>query len=590
MGNQQAQAFEDLRNTVSECSRIVRYRWRIALVGLSVVGTIAFWYSQYLPRKYSAATIFERRDDVVLQNLIQGNSPYGFDHLKTTMAFDMTGSRALATAAESIGLTPPGTFVSEKALTDQERRALDNALGAYQLKPTVRLMHSSSSLDTIQLQCEASDPKIARLFVVALRDNYITQTRERIREILSSTKDFFEQEVARLQERVSGAAEMLQRGFEEFPGLDPTDLVSVGNRLEAIRGQYNATYQRKSELEAEISAREQFLQAAPAYIERELQEQVVGPPPAAAVPTQVVDPALDEAINAARRRIVTLKTSRRMTDEHPEVVSLRSQLEALEGLRDAVLAQAPIVDEYVTLPPSAQLERSKAFREWKAQQVRVELELDALRRQLEVATAEQEKADARLTRFATLYDQLLAKGDELRKLRELEAEGSGELAVWQRHLSRLERILAAESGQRGTQFTLIEEPKDVVRPIKPRVASVFVVCSGLGLAAAALIVALAELLDRSFRSVGQVSRALGVPVLESVGVIATPREKRRAALRRMVWTPTLAVLLLLLFTSATLAYASVEMPGFHQRAMNRVDRVIDSVGLTWHTAGRDRSA
>jgi hypothetical protein len=93
-------------------------------------------------------------------------------------------------------------------------------------------------------------------------------------------------------------------------------------------------------------------------------------------------------------------------------------------------------------------------------------------------------------------------------------------------------------------------------------------------------VALAELFDRSFRSVGQVTRVLGIPVLECIGVIQTPREKRKAALARLIWTPTLGVLVLSLVTSAALAYASLQMPAVHARAMQRFETVLKTVGVT----------
>lgn len=587
MADPQGQAFEDLRNTLGECTRIVRQRWRLALVALCVVGAGAFWYSQYLPRTYSATTIFERRDDVVLQNLIQGNSPYGFDHLKATMALDMTGSRALLGGLVAVGLLPAETASGSGPLSDAERAALDAAVARYQLQPSVRLIHSTASLDTIQLRCDANDPGVARRLVVALRDRYIVETRERIREILGSTKAFFETEVARLQAQVAAAGGKLQDGFEEFPGLDPTDLVSVGSRLEAVRGQYNVAYQRRAELEAEISAREEFLRAVPPPPADPAASAAAGGPLAAGI-----DPALDLAIRQVQAEIVELVTARRMTMEHPAVRTLRGRLEALEELRAAALALAPGGESapgsegpFAASQPAA----GAAFHEWQAQRMRIELELDSLRRQHAIAAAQFADVEARLQRFAGLYERLLARGEELRQLRERRSESENELAIWQQHLARLDRILTAESGARGTQFTLIEEPKDVSRPIKPRVSSIFVACAGLGLAAAALLVALAELLDRSFRSAGQVTRALGVPVLESVGVIPTPRERRRALRARLVWTPALLLLLLALAGSATLAYASLELPRLHARAMQRVDRVLGTVGAAWLLPAGERT-
>jgi hypothetical protein len=564
MANQQGQAFEDLRNTISECLRILRQRWRLAAVGLCFVGSVAFWFSQYLPREYAAATIFERRDDVVLQNLIQGNSPYGFDHLKTTMTMDMTGSRAMTRALVTAGVLTEGDMTGGAVLTERERAALEAAVERYQLKTDVRLVQSSSSLDTIRLSCTANDPAVAGRVVVALRDGYIADTRGRIREILSGTHEFFGTEVARLQKQIAEGESSLRKELDEFPGLDPTDLAGVGHRLEMLRAQRDSLFQRKTALAADIAARETFLESSSLAPDAAAADTVAAGPAG--------DAALNEAIDKAQRDVVDLLTNKRMTLEHPAVKAARDRLAQLELLREAV-GTAP--GELGARPAV-----SEAERQWRLQRARVEMELGSLRNQSTVAEQQLTGADERLERFGQLYSRLLEQdGGGLHTMVDRRSEATHELNVWQGHLTSLERVLAAESGERGTQFTVLEEPEDVVRPSKPRVASVFVVCSGLALAAAALVVALTELFDRSFRSVVQVGRARGVPVLECIGVAPTPRVRRRATLSLLFWAPALSVLVLSLAVSAALAYASLALPGLHGRTMQRVEGALRTVGM-----------
>lgn len=574
MATSPGHAFDELRNTVNDGLRVLRQRWRLALCALTLVGAAAFWGSQYLPREYHATTLFERRDDVVLQNLIQSNSPYSFAHLKTTLSLDMLGSRALARAAAVTGLARIEGLEGEGPLTDVQRAALDDTIGRYGLRASVTLPQSSPSFDTVLVDVAANDPTVARAFVTALRDNYISQTRERIREILKSARDFFKAEIARRQQEVAAAEGLLRDGFDSYPGLDPTNLPGVGNHLETLRLQRASAQQHKAELEAQIAAREQFLVAAPSTLNFTPETPRVPVPQQA--PDSPAERAIQAVIDSTKTQLIECRTMRRMTEEHPEVIKLVQRLEALDDLRLTIAAATSEPELAAAAPEPGE---SEELRQWRTQKMRVELELDALRRQLDVAAKQYEECDLRVAHLSALYDRLLAGNDEFRRLADKKAQGANEIGLWQSHLINLERILTAESGDRGTQFSLIEEPDEVALPTRPRLMTVWLACLGLGLGAAVLLVALAELFDRSFRSTGQVIRALGIPVLECVGVIGTPRERRRARVSRLVWGPAMAVLLCLFFASAGMAYISLARPDLHRRALQRVDHVLNAVGL-----------
>ena len=574
MANHQDRAFDDLRNTLNEYTRIIRARWRMALVGLGLVGSIAFWYSQYLPRQYRASTIFERRDDTVLQNLIRStNSPYSFGQLKSSIGLDMTGSRALANAAVEVGILPKDADSSDGALSNDQLRLLDQSLARYDLSASVVLLQSSDSLDVIELRCDANDPQMARKFAIVLRDRYMDETSKRISEILSRTRDFFAGQVDGYRDSAEQTNAELKQRFAEFPGVDPTNPASAGNRLETLRVVQSQLEQRKEEIGAEIAANEAFLLAAPSPLDADSPPEQPG---AAAAPTPPhIDPKIRAEMESTQRQISDLMTVKRMTAQHPNVKALYRRM---DQLFEAHRADAGVVSEQQPdeFPPP---ETNEAFRLWRAEKLRVELELDTLRGQLSIVEDRFRAATMRVDKFSTIYDQISKDGGTLRKMQARLDEESANAGVWRQHQAQLSRIMAAEKEERGHQFTLIEEPKDIARALKPRSASIFAMCFGLGLAAAALLVALSELLDRSFRSVGQVTRVLGIPVLECVGTIDTPQELRRRRISRLIWTPAVSGLVLALLATASLAYVSLENPALHHRAIAKLDGALSAMGV-----------
>lgn len=570
-------SFEDLRKTLGDYTLILRLRWRIALLTLGVVGTVAFWYSQYLPREYAATTTFERRDDVVLQQLVRGNSPYSFSHLKTSMQRDMAGPRALAEAAITIGLLPPESISSEGgALTESERDAVEQTLHDYALRTQVKLHNNSDSLDVVELRCLANDPEIAHQFTVALRDAYIDRSRASITSILERTRTFFESELTRYQTEVAQATNKLNANVTDYPGIDLRNPATVGTRLETLRGERDRIAEQFNGITAEIEARQEFLRSLPEAYASKLAEENTAQEKPPVKPTGPITTRFDRLIEQVEMRIADALTVGRMTPEHPSVRALEMKRDMFVAARDELrtLIRAELANEDATPTAVRQLPNS-----WETQQMRVQMELQALQSQHASTKLALTTADERYDKFAMLFDNLVSQTGELQKIEASLSENMAAAGVWQTHLAQLERILAAQSEERGTQFTLLDEAQATGQPIKPSMGAIFFVCLGVGLAAAAVVVALAELLDRSFRSVPQLSRSLNIPVLECIGVIDTPKERRRRRHSKLLWTPTLAIVILALTITMALAHLSLYRPQLHAQLIGKMETAAAALGV-----------
>ncbi len=105
------------------------------------------------------------------------------------------------------------------------------------------------------------------------------------------------------------------------------------------------------------------------------------------------------------------------------------------------------------------------------------------------------------------------------------------------------------------------------------------ICLGIGLGAAVLSALLAELIDRSYRTVTQLSTSLGVPVIESIDEIVTAAVRRRRLLRRIVVMPALAgILVAATLLAGTMAYMSLKHPADFERATSSPRQFLQLAG------------
>ena len=86
-------------NTLTDSLRVVFYHRRLFLVAASLFAIVAMLVSQYVPLKYTATTVFERRSDAAIQDIAEKTSE-SFKIAKLTLRQELAGKRAAKAAVD----------------------------------------------------------------------------------------------------------------------------------------------------------------------------------------------------------------------------------------------------------------------------------------------------------------------------------------------------------------------------------------------------------------------------------------------------------------------------------------------------------
>lgn len=234
----------------------------------------------------------------------------------------------------------------------------------------------------------------------------------------------------------------------------------------------------------------------------------------ASVPADSSNPDKDR-LRELRVKLINLES--RFTDEYPDVKKTKAEIAELEKKLKAA-GQNPIDSRpdnpaYVTL--SAQLASTRS-------------EIDSVRRQVassqdkrndyqrRIATSPKVEESYRL--LMTQRNNLQAKYDDLTK-KYMESKVASGL----------------EKGQMGERFTLIDAARLPEKPVFPNVPAILLIGLVLGIGTGVGSAALKEFSDRSVRTAGALSGALGLPVLAVIPQIVTTEDTAQdSQLRRQI--------------------------------------------------------
>lgn len=551
-------AVASLLQTLSKVLDVARRHWPLITISMLTVMLLVLSIGLTCPRRYYVSTTFERRNNLVISKLLASNSPYSFAALRQSLISDLRSFSIVGLAVEEAGLLDHLPRDGSGNLTAEAKADRDAIIGRWIESITVHIRETGDFSDIVEILYLGDQPDRAAPILARIRDSYITGTRNRVSGILNDAHEFFERESRKCQEKVAALRAELHRIDVDFPGTNPTGPDTLEQRLQAVARSIERNERDRQRLQARIASSEAYLAG---LTTRPSQDAAQPNRPAAIGTSTMANPRYQQTtaeIASLNRKIDDLKVTRRMTEMHPQIVTLRRQVESLQETLNQLPENLEVPSGMMNLPADSwEAERKKTEMEIKTNRddlARIELELKANLETQERLKKDMQSLPERRERYVNLQQAL--------------ASAQNDLDLWNNNLSQLNRILTAEAENRGIQVLPLDQPHLAGRLRRPTANGLFAVSSGLGLAVAIVIVFLREILDRSVKDPARLKQTLGVPVLETIGEIRAGRPSRwrlrKCLLPTFVTVQTLAVALM-----GILVYLALERPESYDRLMTR---------------------
>ena len=269
-----------------------------------------------------------------------------------------------------------------------------------------------------------------------------------------------------------------------------------------------------------------------------------------------LDPYLEnkdkERLDILKVQLVNLLT--KFTNEHPDVVQTRDEIAALEkklsankGDSNQTKEERPDNPAYVTL--LSQLSSTRAdIESIKRQEKDYRGRADEYRRRIEATPKAEE----------TYNNLMMEKANTQAKYNDL---------IQKQMAAKVAQGLEKE--QKGERFTLIDPARLPEKPSKPNRLAIILVGCVLGVAAGAGLAAVREFSDQTVRNPDLLTFATSLPVLASIPVLVTERDRKKTQMRRIIWTS--AVFATLVIGILVFQFMVMDLDIFWIKVLRRLD-------------------
>jgi len=318
----------------------------------------------------------------------------------------------------------------------------------------------------IDITAEDTNPKRAKMIAEAVATEFLKQSYERNASLSRAANEFLHQEADRLKAKLQQSEQELQQYRVENDAVSLEDRQNViVDKLKEINSQAAQAKESRLRLESDL---EQMRRIDPSDTEDLLRiESVAKLPQVTEIRLRIVEAESELAM--LKQRYLHLDPKR------ASAVNKLSQLS--QSLADLVAKAGDSVKK------------------------RYEAAVDT-EQKLDFALKQQEKIALDLNRISIPYNVLA---------REVASDRSMYDAV----ITRLQETTVTQSLDK-TPFRIVEQPQTSIEPVKPNRPKILIVAFFLSLAAGIGVVLGLDSIDTTFRSVDEVEKSLGLPVIAAV--------------------------------------------------------------------------
>jgi len=513
--------------------------WRhvkLALATVAGIVLIGSFIALSLPDRYRSSAVILIEQPEIPEALV-----------RTTVT--VFAAQQIASLNERIMATPNLVDIIEKfGLYPEERKDRPARLLANRVKGRIKVNFITSELSAggrqgpgaaaFSISFEDEDPERAQAVANELVSMYMAENLKARTEQTAETKAFIDVEVNRLDKRVGELelelSEFKRDNADSLPSLNMVSLNMmdrIDSKLLELDRQLYTIEENRVRIKAQLSTIDPTtpvrlpdgtMVMSPSDQLKALQTQLTiyqgryseDHPDVIKVRSDIaalekrfgldVEPAkLDDKIVAARAALAVAKES--YSDDHPDVLRLQGELDELEVTRNRY--DDVDLDDYAN--PD-----NPAYISLQTQLASLAIDEQALSQERQLLEADLIDYEKRLMRMPLVERELSALSRELN-------------SVSNRYWVLRDKQFGAEMGQtlelqsKGERFTLIEPPAVPLRPFAPDRPSIFVLSLLVGLVLGVAITQLADALDDSIYSSAAVEMIQGSPPIVEIPVIAS---------------------------------------------------------------------